>query len=314
MQKRHKGCGFISVRGVIYECRVLSATQVLILSRTQHQTHNHMEFSSTVLSIETSGPVATLWLDRPEKRNAMGSAIWVDLPHAMAILDADPEIRAVVLAARGKAFTVGLDLGEMGHVLMPSEGSSPARQQMDLHQQIKMMQAAMTSVAACRKPVIAAVHGYCIGAGMDLITACNIRLASADASFSVRETRMAIVADLGTLQRLPRIIPAGHAQEMIFTGRDYSAAEAAAAGLVNTVYPDEEALHAAAAALAADIARNSPLAVQGAKYILDHGADLTIDQSLELVALWNTGFLRSNDLAEAVNAFFQKRPPAFTGE
>lgn len=273
-----------------------------------------MAFSSDVLTLEPAGPVAVLWLDRPERRNAMGPALWADLPRAMAALDADPEIRVVVLAARGKAFSVGLDLSEMGHVLMPSDGASPARQHMDLYREIKTMQAAITAVATCRTPVIAAVQGHCIGAGIDLITACNIRLATQDASFSVRETRMAIVADLGTLQRLPRLIPAGHAQEMIFTGRDYPAAEALSIGLVNQVYPDAPALHAAALALADSIAQNAPLAVQGSKYILDRGADLTVDQALDLVALWNTGFLQSNDLAEAVAAFFQKRPPTFKGE
>ena len=164
------------------------------------------------------------------------------------------------------------------------------QQRHQLYRLIQQMQAAMTAVAESRTPVIAAIHSHCIGAGMDLITATNIRLVTADATFSVRETKMAIVADLGTLQRLPRLIPAGYAEEMVYTGRDYTADEVHRMGLVNAVYPDQGALMDAARALAAEIAANAPLAVQGAKHILDHRDDLTTAQSLEQVALWNTSF------------------------
>jgi enoyl-CoA hydratase len=160
---------------------------------------------------------------------------------------------------------------------------------------------------------VAAVHGACIGGGIDLITACDIRLASADAVFSVRETKMAIVADVGTLQRLPRVIPEGHAAELIYTGKDIDAGRAREIGLVNDVLPDHDAVVAAARAMAAEIAANSPLAVRGSKAILQRGADLTVAQGLDLVALWNTAFIRSEDLNEAMNAFFEKRTPEFRG-
>jgi enoyl-CoA hydratase len=175
------------------------------------------------------------------------------------------------------------------------------------------MQAAITSVADCPKPVIAAVHGYCIGGGVDLITACDIRVASADAIFSVRETRIAIVADLGTLQRLPGVISRGHVAELAYTGKDIDADRAAAIGLVNHVLPDTDATHKAARELAAQIAANSPLAVQGTKAVLRAGDSLTVQQGLDYVGVWNSAFLKSDDLTEAVTAFLEKRPANYRG-
>jgi enoyl-CoA hydratase len=176
------------------------------------------------------------------------------------------------------------------------------------------MQATMTSVADCPKPVIAAVHGWCIGGGVDLITACDIRLAAADAVFSVRETRIAIVADVGTLQRLPGIVGDGHVAELAFTGKDVPAARAKEIGLVNDVHPDSAALHTAAHALAAEIAANSPLAVQGTKAVLRASRNRSVADGLDYVAVWNSAFFPSNDLTEAMSAFIEKRPPAFKGE
>ena len=176
---------------------------------------------------------------------------------------------------------------------------------------------AAISCASCfedtDKPVIAAVHGACLGAGVDLITACDIRLASADATFSVRETKIAMVADVGTLQRLPRVIGDGPARELIFTGRDIDSARALSIGLVNDVLPDHESLHARAQAVAQEIAANSPLAVQGSKQVLGFAIRRDVDSALDYVALWNAAFLHSEDLAEAMTAFMQRRKPEFHG-
>jgi enoyl-CoA hydratase len=158
------------------------------------------------------------------------------------------------------------------------------------------------------------VHGACIGAGMDLITACDMRLATADAAFSVRETRIAMVADVGSLQRLPRIIGDGHAREWIFTGADYDASRARAVQLLNDVLPDQAALMARVHELAAAIAANSPLAVQGSKQVLGHAARRAVDAELDYVALWNAAFLHSDDLGEAMQAFMARRPPQFRGQ
>jgi enoyl-CoA hydratase len=275
-----------------------------------------MSHQSDVLTVERDGPVATLWLDDAEHRNAMGPAFWSDLPLLMGDLSADSDVRVVVLAAKGKHFTAGIDLTMFGNALDTSEGeatSGVARRRRFLGE-VKRLQQSITSVADCAKPVIAAVHGACIGGGIDLISACDIRLCAADATFSVRETRMAMVADVGTLQRLPRVLAAGHVAELVYTGKDIDAARAKEIGLVNDVLPDHDAVVAAARAMASEIAANSPLAVQGSKAILQRGDGLTVDQSLDLVALWNAAFIQSDDLTEAVTAFFEKRPPEFRGQ
>jgi enoyl-CoA hydratase len=274
-----------------------------------------MSFSSNVLSIEKKGAVGTLWLDRPEKRNAMSSEMWTALPAAIAALGDDPEIRAVVLAGRGKSFCVGLDLAVMVEVA-PPEAEQESRAAANLRQieVTRGFQSAITSVAQCPVPVIAAVHGHCLGGGIDLITACDVRLASTDATFSIRETRIGIVADVGTLQRLPKIVTAGHVAELAYTGRDIDAARAEKIGLVNDVYSDADAVLGAAYELAEQIAANSPLAVRGTKFILQQSEDLTTEQSLLLNGLWTmVTSLQSNDLKEAVKAFLEKRAPDFTG-
>ena len=171
----------------------------------------------------------------------------------------------------------------------------------------------MSSVADCPLPTIAAVHGYCIGGGVDLISACDIRLSSADAVFSVREAKVAIVADLGSLQRLPHIIGKGHLAELAYTGKDITAARARAIGLVNDVSADADQVLADAQAMAAEIAANSPLSVQGTKAVLAAGEGRSVAEGLEFVATWNAGFLASDDLTEAMTAFMEKRPGIFTG-
>jgi enoyl-CoA hydratase len=287
------------------------------------------KFESPVLSLEQDEFVATLWLDRPEARNAMGMDLWQDLPRAMAAVSEDNSVRAVVIAAKGPHFSVGLDLKAMGNLLAGGEdgagggrgggggsgGPAPstAARARGARTEVLRLQSAITSVARCPKPVIAAVHGYCIGGGVDLIAACDIRLASIDASFSVREAKMAIVADLGSLQRLPAIISAGHLAELAFTAKDISAERAKEIGLVNDVCGDAEGVLKAARELAAEISANSPIAVQGTKAVLAANEGRTVAEGLDYVATWNAGMLASDDLVEALSAFMEKRSPKFTG-
>ena len=283
------------------------------------------QFESPVLSIEQDEFVATVWLDRPEARNAMGVDLWQDLPRAMEAVGGDPSVRVVVVAAKGPHFSVGLDLKSMGSVLAgggeagadaaggSGSAASMAARARGARREVLRLQDAITAVARCPKPVVAAVHGYCIGGGVDLIAACDIRLGSADAIFSVREAKMAIVADLGSLQRLPSIIGAGHVAELAFTGKDISAERAKEIGLLNDVAADADGVLKAARALAAEIAANSPIAVQGTKAVLAANEGRTVEQGLEYVATWNAGMLPSDDLTEAVTAFMEKRTPKFTG-
>jgi enoyl-CoA hydratase len=263
------------------------------------------------IEIEHTGHVATVWLNRPEKLNAMSEDMWVDLPTAMADLDADDSVRAVILSGRGPSFTVGIDIGLLAS-LRP-DGGSPTQVSHRLYTQIRRLQLTASCLADSPKPVIAAVHGHCLGAGMDLITACDIRYGSADSVYSIRETRMAIVADVGTLPRLPAIVGAGHTAELALTGSDIDATRAAEIGLLNRVLPDVATTQKAALELAGQIAANSPLVVRGIKNILAAGDTRSTADALEYVARWNSTHLLSDDLMEAIAAFMEKRPPEIKG-
>ncbi|MCF8587757.1 crotonase/enoyl-CoA hydratase family protein [Gordonia sp. HY285] len=259
--------------------------------------------------------VAEVTLIGPNKGNAMGPDFWSELVPLFNGIDSDPDVRSVVVTGSGKHFSFGLDLpamsGDFGPVLGPDAKAGPRT---DFHNMIKRMQTGINAVADCRKPVVAAISGWCIGGGVDLITAADIRVASADAKFSVREVRVAIVADMGSLARLPRIIGDGHMRELALTGKDIDAARAEKIGLVNDVYDDQDAVLAAARQIAAEIAANPPLVVQGVMDVLDHSRSAAVDDSLRYVAAWNAAFLPSNDLTEAITSVFEKRPPQFKGE
>lgn len=268
---------------------------------------------SAVLEAEVSDGVATVWLNRPEKRNALGADFWADFPLVMDGLGGDRAVRAVVLQGRGASFTVGLDLALFGEIIPPETPAYPYERNFALYQTVKKMQQAVSSAARIPQPVIAAVHGHCLGGGLDLITAADVRLAAEGAVFSVRETRLGMVADVGTLQRLPRLVGAGPAAELVYTGRDCDARHAQEIGLVNRVYPDRETLFAGARELALEIAANSPAAVQGSKQALTSMREETTARHLDYAALWSAAFLRSADLAEGVAAQMEGRPPRFTG-
>jgi len=274
-----------------------------------------MSFSSKVLSIEKQGQVGIVWLDREPKYNALSTELWSAIPHALDALCEDTEIGAIILAGRGKHFCAGIDLVEDG---LSAHKNAKARSKAEANiRQLgntQKFQAAITSLADCALPVIAVVQGFCLGAGVDLITACDIRIASACSVFSVRETRLGLVADVGTLQRLPKILNAGHVAELAYTGKDIDALRAEKIGLVNDVYETAEATMVAGMALANQIAANSPMAVRGTKYVLQQSENLTTDQSLLLNGMYTMiSSLQSNDLQEGIQAFAERRPPKFTG-
>jgi enoyl-CoA hydratase len=267
------------------------------------------------VTVDIKDHVAQVTLIGPGKGNAMGPAFWAELPEVFAKLDADRDVRAIVLTGSGKNFSYGLDLAAMGGTLTPmlAEGAL-ARPRADFHRELQRMQGAITAVADCRTPTIAAIQGWCIGGGVDLISAVDIRYAAADAKFSVREVKLAIVADVGSLARLPLILSDGHLRELALTGKDIDAARAEKIGLVNDVYADAEACLAAAHATAAEIAANPPLTVAGVKDVLDEQRTDRVAASLRYVAAWNSAFLASKDLMEGIGAIMGKRKPEFTGE
>lgn len=274
-----------------------------------------MDFSSKVVSIEKNGGVGTIWLDRPDKYNALNEAFWLAIPEALSALAADEEIRVVLVAGRGKHFCVGIDLVQsgMGSHQRPA-GESEAIANLRQLEGTTRFQDAMSSLAKCPLPVIAVIHGHCLGAGIDMITACDIRIASADSNFSVRETRIGLVADVGTLQRLPKILNAGHVAELAYSAKDIDAARAEKIGLVNDVYDTAEAAYDAGMALANQIAANPPMAVRGTKFMLQQSETLTTEQSLLVNGMFTMmTSLRSNDLQESMLAFAEKRAPKYTG-
>lgn len=271
--------------------------------------------SFTALSLSVDAHVATVTLRASGKANRMGPAFWAEMPVAFAWLDAEADVRAVVLRGEGEHFTYGLDLATMGGELGAVLGDGAmARERTEFLATIERLQRAVSCVAACRKPVVAAISGWCIGGGVDLATACDVRLCSADARFSVREVKLAMVADVGTLARLPAIVGQGHARMLAMTGDDFDAARALRIGLVEDVYDTPAALFEAALALARRLAANPPLVVQGVKQVLNAASERAAAESLRTVALWNAAFLPSHDLREAMAAFLEKRPPRFEGK
>jgi len=270
-------------------------------------------FTSEYIRLDRSGPIAEVVLNRPKNLNTMDDGFFVDVARAFAEVEADPEVRVAVLWAEGKVFTAGLDLIAVGPALMQGQNSEGSRagQSGHLLKLIKRWQESFSKLQQCKKPVIAAIHSHCIGGGVDLVTACDVRLCTSDTQFSIKETKLAIVADLGTLQRISRLTSRGFAREMAFTGEPVSAARAMKFGLVNEVYDTKEALLEGARKMAASIAQNSPLVVQATKHTLNYADEHSVQDGLDQVAQWNTAFLLSDDLQEAVASFAEKRKPIY---
>ncbi len=262
------------------------------------------------LSVEVTDHIATVTL----QAKTMAPVFFTECAKVFDRLSGADGVRAIVIQSANPHFTYGLDLKAAFSELGTLFAGGTAATRLALLDKIREMQGGFNAIAACPVPVIAAVHGWCIGGGLDLISACDIRLASRDAKISLRETRIAIVADMGSLQRLPPIIGEGHTRELAFTGKDITAERAERIGLVNHVYEDRDALHAAAHELAAEIAANAPLTVRGVKEVLNYGEAHSVDEGLEYIAVWNSAFLASEDLGEAATAFMTKRAPVFKGK
>lgn len=265
----------------------------------------------STLSIRLDAGIAQVRLDRPDKSNAMDDAMWQELRAAFRWVDTTPEARVAILSGAGRQFCAGIDLAMLASIVPRIARRDAARSREALRGIILDLQDCLTTIERCRKPVIAAIHGACIGGAVDLVTCCDLRYASADARFSVREIDLGMAADVGTLQRLPKIVPDGIARELCYTGRSLDAAEARAIGLVNRVFETPEALAEQVAAVAATIAAKSPLAIRGTKEMLNYGRDHSIADGLDRVASWNASMLLSDDLAEAMAALREKRAPHF---
>ncbi|MFK7978166.1 MAG: crotonase/enoyl-CoA hydratase family protein [Halioglobus sp.] len=261
------------------------------------------------LELTLDGHVATVNLNRPGKANSMSAAMWVELQACFEWLDDEPNVRAVILAGNGKHFCAGLDLEMFSS---PSgESDDPARQAEQFRRNVLTMQGNLTALEKCRKPVLAAIHYTCIGGGVDLTCCADMRYATKDAFFSIREIDIGMVADVGTLQRLPKIIPDGVARELAYTGRDMAADEAQTVGFVNRVFEDKDTMMREVQAIAQEIASKSPLAVRGTKDMLLYSRDHTVAQGLEHIATWNAGMMSAQDLQAGLQAQMAKKKPDY---
>ena len=264
-----------------------------------------MEFES--LAVALDGPIATVRLNRPDKANAMNLAMWHDIRRAFEWVDRTPAARVAVLEGQGRHFTSGIDLQMMAGLLPSIHDDCDGRARENLRRLILDLQDTLSSLERCRKPVLAAIHGACVGGGIDLVCCADVRYASADARFTVKEIDIGMVADVGTLQRLPKIVGAqGWVRELAYTGRTVDAAEAQSVGLVTRVYPTREALQAGVREVAAAIAAKSPLSIRGVKEMLNYARDHSVADGLNHVATWNAGMLLSEDLLAA-----QRPQPTF---
>ncbi|OHD72218.1 MAG: enoyl-CoA hydratase [Spirochaetes bacterium RBG_16_49_21] len=264
--------------------------------------------------MEKKPPIARVYLNRPEKKNAMNAPAWSELIPIMEELDEDESIRSVIIAGKGSDFCAGIDLTGMAQTtpeLMNKEQSGGIK--LELYRKILKMQDGLTCIERCRKPVIAAVHGRCIGAGLDLITACDVRVCSHDAQFSLREAAVGFVADMGVLQRIVPIVGQGITRELAFTAKFISAARAKEILLVNEVFQNQDELIKGAERMAVEMSENSPLGVKATKIVLNQMKADTENESLVLNAILSTAIVPSHDLLEAAAAFAEKRKPKFTG-
>lgn len=262
----------------------------------------------------TSEHVSEVVLNRPQKRNAINAALFNDLERAFQELDERDATRAIVLRGEGSGFCAGLDLTEAATDFTDLFTPGLAGPRLALRRLIRDLQRKTSAPFRCQKPVVAAVHGWCIGAGLDLVSFCDLRLCSADAKISLREGRVGMVADLGSLQRLPQIIGDAATRELALTAKDIDAQRALGLGLVSHVAESQEALLKKARDEAAAVAALSPLVTKGIKHLLNRGCDEALQRGLQDVATWNSAFLQSEDLNEAFAAFLAKRAPVYKGE
>ena len=264
--------------------------------------------------ISITNHVASLVLSRPDELNTMSRDFWVELGDVLEEINRNSDIRVVVMSSTGKHFCAGMDLNAFANGVdnIPDDKKpDDARIGEAVYRVAKELQEYISTLEKIRVPVIAAIQGGCIGGAVDLVTACDIRLASNDAFFCIQEINIGMAADVGTLQRLPRIIPDSKMREMACTGRRMYAEEAKDTGLVSDIFESQEKLLEAANKLASEIASKSPVAIYGLKAVMNYSRDHTVNESLEYNALWSGAMLSQKDMAEAMTANIEKREASF---
>ncbi len=261
-------------------------------------------------TVDIKDKVAQVQLTRPQAMNSMNRAFWRELPEIVRSIDREGAARAIVISSTGKHFTAGMDLSVFASGPDLSDKET-GRVRANLSRMVLRLQQTFSCLDEARIPVLAAVQGGCIGGGVDLVSACDMRYATRDAFFCIQEINIGMTADVGTFPRLPYCMPQGLARELAYTGRRLHADEAKTCGFVNALFDDHAQLLDAVTGIAIDIAKRSPLAVWGSKEMLNYGRDHSIADSLRHIAVWQTGMFQPTDMKEAFTAKAEGREAAF---
>lgn len=266
--------------------------------------------------VSIADKIAQVVLNRPDKRNSMNPAFWKELPEIIKDIDYGSKARVIVLSSTGPHFTSGLDVSSFGAISNPADDDKDKKTRKlqagtAFYDNVLHMQESFSCIEQCRIPVLVAIQGGCIGGGVDLVTACDIRYATEDAFLTIFETNIGMTADVGTFPRLVKLIPEGYVREMAYTGRRVSAQEAKSMGLINQVFTDQVTMLEAVMEIARDIASKAPLAVYGCKRMINYARDHSTADSLDYIAIWNATHLQIEEIQEAMAANAEKRPGNF---
>jgi enoyl-CoA hydratase len=260
--------------------------------------------------VETADDVAHLRMSRPDELNTLCREFWSELPEIVREIDAAASARAIVISSTGRHFTAGLDLDMLAGEIVDRK-AEVGRARANLRELVLHLQNSISCLEQARMPVLAAIQGGCVGGGVDLVTACDMRYCTEDSWFCIQEINIGLTADVGTLQRLPKIVPEGPVRELAYTGRRMPAARAREIGLVNEVYVDQETMLEAVMQTAREIAERSPLAIWGTKEMLNYTRDHSVYESLNYIATWQSGMFQNPDLVEAFESRREGRAPVY---
>jgi len=267
-----------------------------------------MKYST--LEVKQEGHIAHVVLNRPDAMNSMIPEFWTELPAAIREIDDEGNARVIVISSTGKHFSAGMDLSVFLNMKEDFKGD-PSRRAERMRRMVMLLQDSFTAIEQARMPVIGAVQGGAIGGAVDLLSACDMRYCTQDAFFTIKETQLGMTADVGTLQRLPKLIPIGIVKELAYTGRNFGAAEAQQLGFVNQVFDDQTSMLDAVMKIAQQIAMNSPLAVSGTKTMINYAAEHTVAESLTYMATWQAGMFQMEDVFKAMEAQKTKTLPEY---
>lgn len=258
-------------------------------------------------TVDITDHIAHVQLSRPDELNSMNKAFWVELPQCMRAIEASGDARVIVISSTGKHFSAGMDLSVFSDPKALPMSGDPGRMGEALRRLVLDLQDSLSSLEQVRIPVLAAIQGGCIGGALDMVCAADSRYCTADAYFTIKETELGMTADVGTLQRLPKLMPQGVVRELAYSGRKFAAEEAKALGFVNDVFASQQALLDGVMTIARQIAANSPLAVTGCKEMLNYSRDHSVEDSLKYMATWQSGMFRPGDMMKTFQAKAQKQ-------